>query len=575
MSLNLRKRPSNILDDNIISKRPRIEEKNPIQPSIPQEVNKKNLLNELTPRNGDNDDLPQENVLPQEDEEPDEEPEEESGEESEEESEEYSGESSDEYDIDYNEEMDILKDKDPDLHSTLKQVHEELEKTEPSVHSLLKTPLRIEDRAKLCQFYEIYKSTEPNTLEWLDARTRYNTMFKEYQMGYKQYEKFTPDEHKRMKEEEKKLTSYNPQLTIKYKILNLQTSQANKAAIYRRYEDLQALEGSSDEYIKLKHWLTWATSVPHDKIKRVNVPDITQFIIDASHKLDKELFGMKKVKEQILLFLSAKLTNPSLRRGNLGLKGPPGTGKTQIARMVAKLMNWGFEQISFGGVDKADFLKGHEYTYVGAQPGAIIKALRRMGHKNGVIFLDELEKAAEHPDVRAALLHLVDQSQNHEFRDNFLGDITTDLSHIWYIASMNSTPRDQALADRWWMIEVPGYTLSEKIQIVKEYLLPKALKSISRDTKDVTIDISTCEYLIQRVCKKEDKGVRTIQKSIMDIINKISFLVTHQDSKGRLPFSTTFKMHKKLSYPIELTKDILDKLVSNKELNVMLNMMYL
>ena len=143
MSLNLRKRPSNILDDNIISKRPRIEEKNPIQPSIPQEVNKKNLLNELTPRNGDNDDLPQENVLPQEDEEPDEEPEEESGEESEEESEEYSGESSDEYDIDYNEEMDILKDKDPDLHSTLKQVHEELEKTEPSVHSLLKTPLRI------------------------------------------------------------------------------------------------------------------------------------------------------------------------------------------------------------------------------------------------------------------------------------------------------------------------------------------------------------------------------------------------------------------------------------------------
>ena len=140
---------------------------------------------------------------------------------------------------------------------------------------------------------------------------------------------------------------------------------------------------------------------------------------------------------------------------------------------------------------------------------------------------------------------------------------------------MNCTPRDQALADRWWMIEVPGYTLSEKIQIVKEYLLPKALKSISRDTKDVTIDISTCEYLIQRVCKKEDKGVRTIQKSIMDIINKISFLVTHQDSKGRLPFSTTFKMHKKLSYPIELTKDILDKLVSNKELNVMLNMMYL
>jgi ATP-dependent Lon protease len=443
------------------------------------------------------------------------------------------------------------------------------------VYNLLNTPLRIEDRAKLCQFYEIYKSTQPNTIEWLDARMRYNTLFNEYKLGYSQYEKFTPEEHQKMKEEEKKLSCYNPQMAIRYKILKLETSQKNKAVIYRRYQDLQALDSSNEEYSKLKHWLEWATSIPHDKIKRIEVSDITKFIIEASRKLDEELFGMKKVKEQILMFLSAKITNPSMRRGNLALEGPPGTGKTQIARMVAKLMDWAFEHISFGGVDKADFLKGHEYTYIGAQPGAIVKALRRMGHKNGVIFLDELEKSAEHPDIRAALLHLVDPSQNYEFRDNFLGDITIDLSHIWYIASMNSIPCDSALADRWWVIKVPGYTVSEKVQIIQEYLLPKALKNISKTPKDVIIDKNTCKYLIERVCKKDDKGVRTIEKSIADIINKISFVIIHQDANGRLPFSTTFKIHKKLSYPVNITTDILDNLVTNKEISQMLYLMYI
>lgn len=558
MSLNHRKRPpSTTLDENTSIKRPKLGDGNLVSPGTD-----KNPLNELTSRSDKTSDLPAEIVS------------EEMNSSDEEETDESSQESSDD-DLDYQEEMESLKTKNPELFVSLGKVQDEIQKTEPNVYTLLKTPLRLEDRAKLCQFYEIYKSTEPNTLEWLEARMRYNALFKEYQLGYKEYEKFSSSEHEKMKNEEKILSSYNSQLTIKYKILNLEASHANKATIYRRYEELQSLEGGSEEYSKLKHWLTWATSVPHDKIKRVDVSNITEFIIDASRKLDEELFGMKKVKEQILLFLSAKLTNPQLKRNNLGLIGPPGTGKTQVARMIAKLMNWGFEQISFGGVDKADFLKGHEYTYVGAQPGAIVKALRRIGHKNGVIFLDELEKAAHHPDVRSALLHLIDQSQNSEFRDNFLGDITIDLSHIWYISSMNSKPTDAALADRWWIIKVPGYSLSEKVQIVQGYLLPKALKNSSIKSNDIKIDKQSCEYLIHKVCKDNDKGVRTIQKSIADIVNKIAFLVTHQDKDGKLPFSTTFKMKRKLTYPLNLTSDILDKLVANNELNNMLTMMYL
>jgi ATP-dependent Lon protease len=140
---------------------------------------------------------------------------------------------------------------------------------------------------------------------------------------------------------------------------------------------------------------------------------------------------------------------------------------------------------------------------------------------------------------------------------------------------MNSKPTDAALADRWWIIKVPGYSLSEKVQIVQGYLLPKALKNSSIKSNDIKIDKQSCEYLIHKVCKDNDKGVRTIQKSIADIVNKIAFLVTHQDKDGKLPFSTTFKMKRKLTYPLNLTSDILDKLVANNELNNMLTMMYL
>ena len=214
---------------------------------------------------------------------------------------------------------------------------------------------------------------------------------------------------------------------------------------------------------------------------------------------------MEKIKEQILLFLSAKIMNPNMKRSNLGLVGPPGVGKTAIARMIANLLDSGFEQISFGGVDKADFLKGHEYTYVGAQPGEIVKCLKRMGHKNGIIFLDELDKAAEHPDISAALLHLVDQSQNYDFRDNFLGEISIDLSHIWYIGSMNLRPSDEALADRWWIIDVGGYTIKDKSKIVKEYLLPKALTNINMDKSSVYFNDNSVVYFINKVSSTSDK----------------------------------------------------------------------
>ena len=400
-------------------------------------------------------------------------------------------------------------------------------------------------------------------------------MLKEYKVGFEEYSKFSEEEHAKMIKEEECLSNFDAQLVLKYKILSLNTTMENKSIIYRRYEELLVLDTSNDEYPKLKHWLRWATNLSYDTIKETVVDNLTQFIKFASYKMDKELYGMKKIKEQILMFLSSKISNPNMRKSNLGLVGLPGVGKTSIARMIASLMDIGFEQISFGGVDKAEFLKGHDYTYIGSQPGEIVKCLSRMKHKNGIIFLDELDKASDNPEISAALLHLVDQSQNFDFKDKFLGEITIDLSHIWYVGSMNKIPKDDALVDRWWIIEVEGYNLSDKIEITEKYLLPKALQNTKLSRDSIVFGENSTSYFINKVSSEMDKGVRTIQKYIFDLVNKISFLVTHQNSEGKLPYNISFNTEKKLVYPVTLTPNLIDIVIERKKESNFLHMMYL
>jgi ATP-dependent Lon protease len=493
----------------------------------------------------------------------------------EEESDSYGDEEDEESDIEH--EFDQLKESNPEAYEVLQKVHQEIHRTEPSIQELLSTPLRLEDRAKLCQLYEIYKSHIPNTEESLDARNRYNEMFKEYKAGYTQYNQYSEEEITAMSRQEARFTGFNAELSLKYKILQLNADEKTKQVIFRRYEEMMSLEHSDDQYSKLKNWLVWATEIPHNTVKQINIEDKTSFIRMAKEKLDNELYGMNGIKEQILLFLNTKLCNPNAVHANLGLVGPPGVGKTHIGRLIAEIMDWGFSQISFGGTDKADFLKGHEYTYVGAQPGEIVKSLKRIGHKNGVIFLDELDKIADNPDIRAALLHLIDPTQNADFKDLFLSEISIDLSQVWWVGSMNSIPADEALADRWWIINVEGYAPNDKIQIIEKHLLPRALKNCSLPDDHIILGEGVTSMFIEKICKSHDKGVRTLEKGIKDLVNKIVFILSHQDKDGKLPFKTSFELGSYLEKPVKISKQLLDKVLESKELNsiISLQMMYI
>ena len=371
------------------------------------------------------------------------------------------------------------------------EIKEYIDDSMPNITEIINDNISIKNKARLIELYEVFKMTEPLTEEWLLIKDRINMLKQIYKEEWininsdiepeskmiliEKYETFSTllpfsddwfalknklilltrqfikekeelmntDDNKLEKEVEKlEKMGNNKTNNLKQEIINLNCSQENKLAIFKRYKEIRPF-GCSEENSKVKKWIDYAINLPHDNVKKINLKRISSFLLKVSEKLDKELYGMNSVKEQILVFLNTKLMNPNMKGCSLGLLGPPGVGKTTIARLLAKVMDWPFEQISFGGVSSSDFLKGHDYTYVGSRPGEIARCLTRMKYKNGILFFDEYEKVADNKNIVSTLLHITDFQQNHQFVDNYLADIKIDLSNMWFIYSMNTIPKIQ------------------------------------------------------------------------------------------------------------------------------------
>jgi ATP-dependent Lon protease len=198
----------------------------------------------------------------------------------------------------------------------------------------------------------------------------------------------------------------------------------------------------------------------------------------AKLELDKDHFGMQKVKERILEFIAvAKLRN-KIKGKNILMVGPPGVGKTSIASSIAKCLNREFIRISLGGESDVAILKGHRRTYIGAYPGKLVQALKTTQTENPVILLDEIDKisAGYRGNLLDTLLEVLDPQQNHEFRDNFL-EAPLDLSKVLFVCTANLLETISApVLDRLEVIELSGYTTDEKMEIAKTHLIPKALE---------------------------------------------------------------------------------------------------
>ncbi|ATD48474.1 endopeptidase La [Clostridium perfringens] len=255
-------------------------------------------------------------------------------------------------------------------------------------------------------------------------------------------------------------------------------------------------------------------------------------IKDARKVLDKDHYGLKDVKDRILEYLAVKQISNSLRGPILCLVGPPGVGKTSIAKSVATSLNRKFVRMSLGGVrDEAD-IRGHRRTYVGAIPGRIVTGLKEAKSMNPVFLLDEIDKLGM--DFKGnpadALLEVFDNEQNKTFRDHYL-EVDVDLSEVMFITTANSLdgiPRP--LLDRMELIEVSGYTYEEKFRIAKKYLVPKVLKEHGVDNKIITISDSALKLIIDSYTR--ESGVRNLQRQIANVIRKGIKDIVEKDKKN-------------------------------------------
>lgn len=427
-----------------------------------------------------------------------------------------------------------------------------IETKNPKLEKILQLKCRWDKKIELFELYYIYKYVPLNTDERLDYK---NHILEKIKLAQKDYKIFLENKEL-LNNFEKKYNVCDEILDMKEKILQINANNNEKYILFKKYKELENMDVKDEEYQKQKLWLSNAIQLPYNNYMKLDLSNVSEKLIEIRKILDSELYGMNEVKEQILLFMNNKFFNPNMKGCCLGLVGPPGVGKTSIAMCLSKILSVPFEQIPLGGIVHAESMKGHESVYIGSKPGQIAQAMMKLKYKNGILFFDEFDKINENENVVNTMLHITDFKQNHLFRDNYFDEINIDLSSLWFIYSMNEKPLNKALADRVYYVHINGYTLKDKIQIVKNYILPKLLANLNLKTNDITIDDENAKYFIIKAQNDDEKGIRSLDKGIQELVSKIIFMVSNQDT-----INVSFELPKSyfpFQFPIEIDKKIID-----------------
>ena len=280
---------------------------------------------------------------------------------------------------------------------------------------------------------------------------------------------------------------------------------------------LEHMSPESGDAALLRTYLEWIIDLPWSNKTRDRM-DIKL----AKEILDEDHFGLEKVKDRILEYLSVKKLNPDSKGPILCLVGPPGVGKTSLGKSVAKALNRNFHRMSLGGVRDEAEIRGHRRTYVGALPGRIIQGMKNAASSNPVFVLDELDKVGAdfRGDPAAALLEVLDPNQNREFVDHYL-NVPYDLSQVMFFATANTTDTiPSALLDRLEVIRIAGYTTEEKVAIAEKYIIPRQLSETGLSEVGIEFDPAAIQFLIERYTL--ESGVRNLEREVGSLCRKVA-----------------------------------------------------
>lgn len=443
------------------------------------------------------------------------------------------------------------------LKSTKNQKYKEFEK---------KIDVEIKSRnITMDQIYELQITPEMDDLIWFrnniklrdsmyeDSEEKFNLINNIYQ----RYMKFKDLAYYKM---EKLKEEVSTDKSIVRRIMSSELPDYAKTILFKKYKLFcENHDSCSEEYSKCIEWIDTVLGIPTRTIESnpINLGEIGNKLKKLNNFLTNKIYGLSQVKEKIMEAMCAKIINPNETNGKiLTLVGPPGVGKTSVASTIAEAMNLPFEQISFGSIQDSKILTGHSSTYIGAVPGLFTKIMIKAKRLDSLILLDEIDKITDSSDsnITSVLFHVLDKSQNHRFKDIYIPEIPLDMSQIIFLCAANDCNKiDPILRDRMTIIELPGYTIQDKVNIAEIYLVPKFKRELKFEENEIVIGNKELEYLISNKTKVQP-GMRDVERRLKELFDRLALL---KHSKN---INYSFDI-KNIKFPVKVTPAIINKLL--------------